>query len=71
MRCGGGNVGVVTSVRVTPQVSTVPSGAPQAGLGGGASTGRPSAGWLVAASALLTSAVAALLWRRRAVTVRR
>jgi hypothetical protein len=68
LRCGGGNVGVSTSLRVTSQVPAVPSGAPQAGEGG-ASQGGHATGWIaggVIATILagLLGGVTALRWRR-------
>jgi hypothetical protein len=39
LRCGGGNVGVSTSVRVIGQVGTVPSGGVATGAGGAARVG--------------------------------
>lgn len=67
LRCGGGNVGVSAAVRVTPQVSQVPSGAPQAGLGGASRSDRPSMGWIAAGvSFLLVGCLVTFgLWRRR------
>lgn len=47
MRCGGGNVGVRTTLRVTAQVGQTPVGAPPAGFGG-ASRGNDVGGWLTA-----------------------
>jgi hypothetical protein len=67
LRCGGGNVGVHTSLRVTGQVQHIPTGAPPAGLGG-ASGGNHTEGWLVAgaAAAVLAGILAgATAWRRR------
>jgi hypothetical protein len=68
MRCGGGNVGVETTLRVTAQVSQLPARAPQAGLGGFSTSDRDlAAGWAVAgAVALVISGLLGLtLWRRR------
>jgi hypothetical protein len=67
VRCGGGNVGVSAAVQVTAQVSQVPSGAPQAGLGGASHRDGPSMGWVAAGlSLLLVACLATLgLWRRR------
>jgi len=68
LRCGGGNVGASTSLRVTSQVPVVPSGAPRAGLGG-ASHGGNAAPWIaggVIATVLagLLGGATALRWRR-------
>jgi hypothetical protein len=64
LRCGGGNVGVRTSLRVTAQVQHIPSGPPRAGLGG-ASTGHV-AGWLAAgAVAVLIAGILASATARR------
>jgi hypothetical protein len=68
VRCAGGNVGVSTSLRVTSQVLVVPSGAPQAGLGGasrgGDATGWIAAGVVAAVLAGLLGGASALRWRR-------
>jgi hypothetical protein len=56
LRCGGGNVGVFASVHVTAQVQQVPTGAPQAGMGGASSAASPD-GWI--ASGVIASLVAA------------
>lgn len=66
LRCGGGNVGVSTNLTVTGQVQQVPTGAPQAGLGGASRDGAPR-GWIVAgvAAALLAGSCLALSFRRR------
>jgi hypothetical protein len=58
IRCGGGNTGVGIPVIVTAQVSQVPSGAPQAGLGGASSRGKDAIGWLAGAAVAAVAAVA-------------
>lgn len=68
MRCGGGNVGVEATLRVTAQVSQLPARAPQAGLGGASATdGHSAAEWAAAgASALVVAGLLGLaIWRRR------
>ncbi len=67
LRCGGGNVGVSATLRVSAQVSQVPSGAPQAGAGGASTSDGPDAGWVAAGAILLLVAGMAsfTLWRRR------
>jgi hypothetical protein len=65
IRCGGGNVGVSAHLTVTRQVQRVPTGAPQAGLGGASRTGAPL-GWIAlgALAAVLASLCMALSLRR-------
>jgi hypothetical protein len=67
LRCAGGNVGVSAALQVTAQVIRVPSGAPQAGLGGASRSEGSRAGWVAAGAVLLLlSGLATLtLWRRR------
>lgn len=66
LRCGGGNVGVQASLRVTAQVTHVPSGAPGAGLGG-ASTESVPAAWIIAGTVagVLACVLGVAAWRRR------
>ena len=70
MRCGGGNVGVSATLRVTAQVSSTPTGAPPAGLGGASGGGGSSPlPWALAGALLVVGGLAGLMvWRRRAAT---
>jgi len=62
-RCGGGNVGVHTSLRVTRQVRTVPSGGVATGAGGTAGTGPGR--WTVVGLGCLALAAILVPVRRR------
>lgn len=68
LRCGGGNVGVGTSLTVMAQVQATPSGAPSAGLGGASRAGGDEGGWIAAGTAaggMAVGAAAVLGLRRR------
>jgi hypothetical protein len=62
-RCGGGNVGVRTTLRVTGQVTTVPSGGVATGAGGAAGVG--SGRWTAVGLGCLALAAVLIPVRRR------